>query len=87
MQDKHPVKQVQFADEVFYTRKKLIMEDNNKSKICNIDGKSFYPFSSRIWIGNSAAPDSSQMTQLVSMMPSQSMSLLRLQMGEGNNKG
>ncbi len=47
MQDKIPVKWVQFIDEVEKTRKKLIMGDNSTSKICIIDGQSFYPSSSR----------------------------------------
>ena len=55
MQDKHPVKQVQFVDEVEKAKKKLIVGDNSKSRMCNIDGQSFYPFTSRTWIGDSGA--------------------------------
>ncbi len=53
MQDKHPVKQVQYVDEVEKVKKKLIMGDNSKSRMCKIDGQSFYPFASRTWIGDS----------------------------------
>ncbi len=38
MQDKHPVKRDQFVDEVEKAKKKLIMGDNSKSRMCNIDG-------------------------------------------------
>ncbi len=31
------------------------MGDNSKSRMCNIDGQSFYPFTSRTWIGDSGA--------------------------------
>ncbi len=55
MQDKHPVKQIKFVDEVEKAKKKLIMGDNSKSRMCNIDGQSFYPFTSRTWIGDSGA--------------------------------
>ncbi len=55
MQDKHPVKRVQFVDEFEKAKKKLIVGDNSKSRMCNIDGQSFYPFTSRTWIGDSGA--------------------------------
>ncbi len=56
MQDKHPEKQVQFVDEVEKAKKKLIMGYNSKSRMCNIDGQRFYPFSSRTWFWDSGAP-------------------------------
>ncbi len=49
------MKRVQLIDEVEKAKKKLIMGDNKKSRMCNIDGQSFYPFNSRTWIGDSGA--------------------------------
>ncbi len=55
MQDKYPVKQVKFVDEVEKAKKKLIIGYNSKSRMCNIVGQSFYPFTSRTWIVESDA--------------------------------
>ncbi len=55
MQDKHPVKQVRFVDEVEKAKKKLNMGDNSWSRMCSIDGQCFYPFMSKSWIGDSGA--------------------------------
>ena len=81
MQGKHPMVQIKFVDEVEKTKKKLIMGDNSKRRMCNIDGQSFCPFIQGLVLEILVPPVSSQMIQLVFMMQSQSMSKLRLQMG------
>ncbi len=53
MQDKHSMKQARFVDEVEKAKKKLIMDGISKSMMCNVDGQSFYPFTSKTWIGES----------------------------------
>ncbi len=55
MQDKYPIKQVRFVDVVEKAKKKSIKENKSKIRMCNIDGQSFYPFTSRTWIGDSGA--------------------------------
>ncbi len=52
MQDNHPVKQVQFVDEAEKAKKKLIIDGISNSRMCNVDGQRFYPFTSRTWIGD-----------------------------------
>ncbi len=42
-------------DEVEKAKKKFTMGDNSKSRMCNIDGQSFYPFTSRTWNGDFGA--------------------------------
>ncbi len=81
MQDNHPVKQVKLVDEVEKTKKKLIMRDKSKHRICNVDKKIFYPSTQGLGLETLVPPVSSHMIQLVFMMHSQSMSPLRLQMG------
>ncbi len=53
MQEKHLAKQVRFFNEVEKAKKKLIVGDNIKSRMCNINGQSFYPFASKTWVGDS----------------------------------
>ncbi len=55
MQDKHPIKRARFVDKVEKAKKKSMMGDKSRSRVCNIDGQSFYPFTSRTWIGDSGA--------------------------------
>ncbi len=81
MQEKHPVKQVKFVDEVEDIANKMIMDGNRKIRICAVDGlKAFIPFLQKLGLQTLESPVSSHMTKLVFMMPSQSMSLLRLKM-------
>ncbi len=47
MPEKKYVKRVRFVDEVEKAKKKLIMGDNSKSRMCNINGQIVYPFTSR----------------------------------------
>ncbi len=56
MQDMNPVKQVRLVDEVEKAKKKLIMGDNSKCRMCNIDGQSFYPFTSRTGLETMSPP-------------------------------
>ncbi len=44
MQDKLPVKQVRYVDEMEKAKKKFITGNNSKSRMYNIDGQSFYLF-------------------------------------------
>ncbi len=53
MLENHPMEQVRFVGEVEKAKKKLIMSGNSKSRICNFDEESFYPFTSRTWIRDS----------------------------------
>ncbi len=47
MQDKHPVKQIRNVDEVDKAKKKLIVDGNSKSRMCNVDEQRFYPYTPR----------------------------------------
>ncbi len=71
MQDKHQVKQVRIFDEVEMIKKKLIMDGNSKSSMCNVDGQSFIPLFQEIGLETLEPPASSQMIHLVFMRQQQ----------------
>ncbi len=55
MQDNHPLKQVKFVDDFKKAKMRLIMGNNSKFRMCNINGQSIYLFSSRSLNGDSFA--------------------------------
>ncbi len=71
MYEKHSVKLVRFVVEVEKTKQKIIMGGNSKTGMCNVDGQSFHPILQELGLGLLGHTVSSQMTQLVFMMPSQ----------------
>ena len=55
MQDGKQTMQVMFIEEPYVKSQETNNVANNKCRICQIDGHSFYPFTSRTWIGDSGA--------------------------------
>ena len=82
MQGNQQKKWVQFVDEVDKAKKDLHMNRKKKNKMCNIDVHSFIPLPQELGLETLEPPVSSQMTQQVFMMQSQSVSQLMLQIGQ-----